>query len=142
MQRNFQVIAEIKTCSPFGYVAKNSWEELFEIANEIGDIISVHTDERWGGSLKLLEKVCRLTKKPILAKGIHSSDEDIKKAVEAGADWVLVVGRIPGVYQTKCMIEPATLKELKSPKVLSIRSANFPVGSACGVADITFQKSL
>jgi indole-3-glycerol phosphate synthase len=112
--RSFQIIAEVKTHSPFGFRSKKSWDELFAAADEIGDIISIHTDPRWGGSFDLVKKARALTKKPILAKGIHETDEQIKKAVEAGADHVLVVGRMPGVYLEKCFIEPLTLDELAS----------------------------
>ena len=39
-------------------------------------------------------------------------DEEIKKALSLGADYVLVVGRIPNVHPEKCLIEPLTLEEL------------------------------
>ncbi len=108
------IIAEVKTKSPYGFKSKKSWEELFHIANTNGDIISIHTDAKWGGSFSLIQKARNLTDKPILAKGIHSSNEEISKALEKGADYVLVVGRIPNIDQAqeKCFIEPLTLKEL------------------------------
>jgi indole-3-glycerol phosphate synthase len=114
MYNNIEIIAEVKTLSPFGWQSEYSWDELFEVADKVGDMISVHTDSRWGGSFELIKKARQRTKKPILAKGIHTSDEDIVKAIEAGADYVLVVGRIPGVHQDKCIIEPLTLLELKN----------------------------
>jgi len=55
-----------------------------------------------------------LTSKPILAKGIHLADSDVQKALGAGADFVLVVGRIPLVNLDKCFIEPKSLEELKN----------------------------
>ena len=40
-------------------------------------------------------------------------------AVEAGADFVLVVGRVPKIYLEKCLVEPTTLAELKAlPKTV------------------------
>lgn len=114
MKNKIQIIAEVKTQSPFGWKSSKSWDELFAIANEIGDIISIHTDARWGGSFDLIAKARNLTLKPILAKGIHATDAEIKEALERGADYVLVVGRIPDVDITKCMIEPNTLNELIS----------------------------
>ena len=56
MYKNIKIIAEVKMKSPFGYRSKNTWDELFKAANRIGDIISIHTDERWGGSFDLVEK--------------------------------------------------------------------------------------
>lgn len=109
-----QIIAEVKTHSPFGWQSSNSWDELFSVANEFGDIISIHTDSRWHGSFDLVAKARQLTKKPILAKGIHSSDADIEKALNAGADYVLVVGRIPAIHFDRCFIEPNYLEELKT----------------------------
>ena len=115
MKNKVQIIAEVKTQSPFfGYVSDKSWDELFQIAEKVGDIISIHTDKRWGGSFDLIKKARALTNKPILAKGIHAHDSEITKAVDAGADFVLVVGRIPKVYLEKCLIEPLTLDELKN----------------------------
>ncbi len=114
MNKKVEIIAEVKTHSPFGWSSDKTWDELFKVANEIGDIISVHTDSRWNGSFELLQKARKLTQKPILAKGIHENDELIQRAINAGADWALVVGRIPKIHLDKCMIEPLTLQELKS----------------------------
>jgi indole-3-glycerol phosphate synthase len=106
------IIAEVKTQSPFGFKSDKSWEELFALADTAGDIISIHTDARWGGSFELVARAKKLTKKPILAKGIHTTDADVQKAIDAGADYVLVVGRIPAIHVEKCLIEPLTLAEL------------------------------
>jgi indole-3-glycerol phosphate synthase len=106
------IIAEVKTKSPFGFKSDKSWDELFEVANNNGDWLSIHTNPLWGGDFELIKKAKSLTDKPILAKGIHESDEDIEKALEMGADYVLVVGRIPKVHLDKCLIEPNSLKEL------------------------------
>ncbi len=107
------LIAEVKTQSPFGYKSEKSWDELFEIANQFGNAISIHTDPRWGGSFSLIKKARKLTNKPILAKGIHSSDDDLQKAFDNGATTALVVGRIPtGFNLFKVLIEPNNLKEL------------------------------
>jgi len=86
MYKNIQIIAEEKMESPFGFKSQKTWYELFSIANEIGDIISIHTDSRWGGSFDLIKKAKSFTNKPILAKGIHATDSDIEKAIEYGAD--------------------------------------------------------
>jgi indole-3-glycerol phosphate synthase len=109
------LIAEVKTCSPFGWKSTRSWDELFETANEHGDWISIHTNPRWGGSFKLLEKARLRTKKPILAKGLHLTDRELALAFNSGADYALVVGRIPDVldsYRDALLIEPYTLAEL------------------------------
>lgn len=127
------IIAEVKTVSPFGFKSTKTWDELFAIAEKFGDIISIHTDSRWGGSFDLLKKARALTRKPILAKGIHGSDTDIVKAIELGADFVLVVGRVPAVKESnpqatlseddleKCLIEPNALVELSTiPESLKV----------------------
>lgn len=107
-------IAEVKTKSPFGYFGKLYWKELFDIAEKHGDWISIHTDYRWGGSFKLLKFVRTLTKKPILAKGIHSTDEEVQKALDCGADYVLVVDRLPAEkYIDKCLLEVSTLNKFR-----------------------------
>lgn len=114
MYKNVEIIAEVKTSSPFGWSSDKTWDELFTIANSVGDILSIHTDAKWGGSFDLIKKARSLTNKPILAKGIHATDEEITQAIEAGADMVLVVGRIPNMHVEKCLIEPSTLEELSS----------------------------
>jgi indole-3-glycerol phosphate synthase len=114
--KEVRIIAEVKITSPFGYTSKKSWDELFQIAEKSGDIISVHTDPRWGGSLELIKKARAMTNKPILAKGIHADDASLKAAFEAGADYTLVVGRIPDLEADLlkgCLIEPNSLEELK-----------------------------
>lgn len=112
--KKVQIIAEVKTQSPFGYKSQKTWDELFKVANEIGEIISVHTEPRWGGSLDLIAKARALTDKPILAKGIHETDASIEEALKRGADYVLVVGRIPGNHLEQCFVEPRWLEELKT----------------------------
>ncbi len=112
MYKTTQIITEVKTQSPFGFKSDKSWEELFAVAEKVGDIISIHTDPRWGGSFELVKKARKLTDKPILAKGIHATDAEIEQAIKAGADYVLVVGRITNIHQDKTIIEPLTLAEL------------------------------
>src|SRR5262249_23380508 len=109
MEKKPTIIAEVKTKSPFGFVSQRSWDELFQIADKVGDIISIHTDPRWGGSFDLITRARTLTKKPILAKGIHKKDSEVQKEIESGADFVLIRGRIPKVHIDKCIIEPNTL---------------------------------
>lgn len=106
------IIAEVKTRSPFGWQSNKSWEELFSVAEKFGDMLSIHTDPRWGSSFELLSTARALTNKPILAKGIHALDSDIKEAVVRGADAVLVVGRQTDVHVEKCFFEPNSLAEL------------------------------
>jgi indole-3-glycerol phosphate synthase len=109
-----KIIAEVKTHSPFGWQSTESWDELFSIAKQFGDIISIHTDPRWNGSMQLISKARKLTNKPILAKGIHANDADIEEALKLGADYVLVVGRIPFLHFEQCFIEPTSLNQLKT----------------------------
>lgn len=108
------IVAEVKTKSPFGFASGKSWEEQFKLANQIGDIVSIHTDSRWGGSMELVKMARRLTSKPILAKGIHETDKMVDDAVKAGADYVLVVGRLPEIRKEICWIEPLTTGELRT----------------------------
>ncbi|MFI5270849.1 MAG: hypothetical protein ACHQT9_02290 [Candidatus Saccharimonadales bacterium] len=118
MYKGVEVFAEVKTESPFGFVSEYSWDELFAIANEVGDTISVHTNKRWGGSFDLVKRAKSLTDKPILAKGKHKTDEEVRVAIEeCEADLVLVVGRVPSIYPERCLIEVETLQQLGSLSV-------------------------
>lgn len=89
-------IAEIKTHSMFGFTAKYSRSKLTDVALRYGDWISVHTDPRFGGSFDDIYMLRKETKKPILAKGFHCSNDSVKKALDMGADYVLVVDRLCG----------------------------------------------
>jgi indole-3-glycerol phosphate synthase len=88
-----QFIAEIKLKSPYGFQSIHSFETLTKTAIKYGDIISVHTNPLWGGCFEAIEYIRRLTDKPILAKGIHSKNDDVRKALDYGADYVLIVDR-------------------------------------------------
>jgi indole-3-glycerol phosphate synthase len=88
-------IAEIKTQSPYGFKSPHSFKDLMDTAIAYGDWVSVHTSALWGGDYETLAFVRRNTSKPIVAKGLHSTDDDIRKALEHGADYVLVVDRVP-----------------------------------------------
>lgn len=112
--KEIALIAEVKTQSPFGFKSSKSWDELFALACAAGDIISIHTDLRWGGSFELLADARKKTSKPILAKGIHADDELVEQAVKCGADYVLIVGRLPKnlPWQNQLIIEPDTLSDL------------------------------
>jgi hypothetical protein len=114
MHNDTLIVAEVKTQSPFGFRSQDSWEVLFVLANEVGDMLSIHTDPRWGGSFDLVRKAKNLTKKPVLAKGIHATDDDIRRAVDAGADAVLVVGRIPEIHIDTCWLEPNSIAGLRA----------------------------
>ncbi len=115
-------IAEIKTMSPFGFKSNYSPNFLKQLAIKYGDWIGVHTDPLWGGSfvdiVNIKNTITRMSEpsctNPILAKVIHSSDYHIRMALEYGADYVTVVGRIPKKeYLPKCLLEPLNLKQLQ-----------------------------
>ena len=105
-------IAEIKTKSPFGYVNPNPFCTMMDFAIQHGDWISVHTNALWGGDFDAISFVRRNTDKPILAKGIHGTDDDVQRALDHGADYVLVVDRIPKIHITKCLLEFSNMEML------------------------------
>ncbi len=113
MTRDVLIIAEVKTQSPFGYRSHKSFDELFQIAETVGDMIAIHTDPRWGGSFELVRTARTLTGKPILAKGWHTTDEQVEHAFRCGADWVLAVGFIPRLHEERCLIEALSLEGLR-----------------------------
>jgi len=85
-------IAEIKTQSPHGFRSPYSFIELMEAAIQYGDWISVHDNALWGGDYETISFVRKYTDKPILAKGLHTTEESINRAIDHGATKVLVVG--------------------------------------------------
>lgn len=109
-------IAEVKTRSPFGFVSPHSRWALLDLAVDAGDIVAAHTEEPWGGSLNWLRVVCAAAHardKLVLAKGIHSSDDDIRRALHHGADMVLVCGRKPpATLEPVCLWEPSNFTDL------------------------------
>jgi len=110
-----ELFAEVKPCSPSGWRSRYSWNELFELANShpAVDALSIHTSPRWEGSFELITQARKHTSKPILAKGIHAHDDDINRALDAGATMALAVGRIPWGFPHDCLIvEPLSLGKL------------------------------
>ncbi len=113
MYHGVLIIAEVKPWSPRGEpLTKHTWEEQLALADKVGHIISIHTHPLWRGSFKLLTKARKFTSKPILAKGFHGTDDEVYRALDAGADYVLIVGRETKVPLKKCFVEPLTLAEL------------------------------
>lgn len=110
--QSVQFFAEVKPFSPSEGSRDESWEQLAEIAIEHGDGVSIHTHPLFKGSVNRIRQAARMTTKPILAKGFHFNDNDILRMLDAGASYVLVVGRIPGVELERCFIEPITSEEL------------------------------
>lgn len=142
--KNISLIGEIKICSPSGFASPYSWEELFERANASAavDMIAVHTDNRWGGSFDLLKKASVQSDKPLLAKGIHTADEDLRRAFNCGADYALVVGRIPDLWLANfCYYEPLNLDQLRNiqPRPGSYR-IRYVVWNARDLADPTRER--
>lgn len=121
-------IAEVKTRSPFGFTSPHPWGQLLHMAIEHGDVVAVHTDERWGGSFAHLAEAARVLGKVgfpdrphpdrnrplLLAKGLHPSDDDVRHCLDCGADIVLVVGRPPArELAPVCIWEPTTFDDLR-----------------------------
>lgn len=109
-------IAEIKTQSPFGFKSTVPFISLMEYAIKYGDWISVHTNPLWGGGYDVISFVRQFTDKPILAKGIHGTDDDIRMALDHGANYVLVVDRVPDfryVYRDKILLEFSKLDDVR-----------------------------
>ena len=100
-------IAEIKTQSPFGFKSPHTFVELMEKAIAYGDWVSVHTNALWGGDYDAISFVRRNTGKTILAKGLHTTDDDIQRALDHGADYVLTVDHVPykPELRDKCLLE-------------------------------------
>jgi indole-3-glycerol phosphate synthase len=105
-------IAEIKTKSPFGYESKYTFSKLMEYAINYGDWISVHTNALWGGDFDTISYVRKFTDKPILAKGLHGSDEAVQTALYHGADFVLSVDRVPKseYLASRCIFELSNIE--------------------------------
>jgi hypothetical protein len=109
------VVAEIKQRSPFtGWVNPLPWRDQLAICEQVGDIISVHTDEMWGGSWRHLVDVRMATSKPILAKGFHPSETHVKACLDIldSNDSVLTVGWDGGQYAARCWMECETVEQL------------------------------
>lgn len=110
-RENLTLVAEIKYKSPFDSTLACNPQNAFQRANEIGDIISVHTNPLWGGSIQWLTQIRRQTNKPILAKGFHPTICDVQQAFNAGANFVLTVGWWPHIQN--CWHECESLEELE-----------------------------
>lgn len=107
-------IAEVKIKSPFGFNKKDEWNYRFDLARNYGDWISIHTNHLWGGDISNIKLARENTDKPILAKGFHKTDKEIRQCLDAGANYVLIVDRIPErKYIDNCLLEFSEFKELQ-----------------------------
>ena len=101
----------------FGFRAKYSRSTLIDYALRCGDWVSVHTDARFGGGFDDIYQIRKLTGKPILAKGFHCHDDDVKKAFDLGANHVLVVDRLSrkllSDYGDKILFELSDLNNIE-----------------------------
>lgn len=112
--RNFLLVAEAKWVSPFGLKLELSPEKALEKAIAFGDIVSIHTNPLWGGSLEWLAYARSQTEKPILAKGFHNTLLEVDQAFAAGATYVLTVGWWP--RDPRCWHECESLEELRNTR--------------------------
>lgn len=108
------VVAEVKDRTPFNatYSAPDRYVQL-RICEDVGDIISIHTNPLWGGSWEWLTEVCMLTTKPVLAKGFHDTVVDVQRALDCGATHVLTVGWDGGPHWERCWMECENLAQLR-----------------------------
>ncbi|MCX6722184.1 MAG: hypothetical protein NTY04_03265 [Candidatus Staskawiczbacteria bacterium] len=109
------IIAEAKVWSPRGErLTQNSWEQQIESAGKVGRMVSVLTHPIWRRSPDDIKKARKIlpSEIKILAKGFYETDDEVQRAVDDGADFVLVVGRRPKVHLERCFLEPLTLAEL------------------------------
>lgn len=105
-------IAEAKKRSPWdGELSPLSVQDLILEAILHGDWVSVHTEPIWGGCLRDVEYARKFLKpgQKLLAKGLHLTDRSVKDAFQAGADHVLVVGRVP--EDSRCLVEPFSVDQ-------------------------------
>lgn len=107
------VVGEVKTESPFGYESERDRYEQFEFVQDHADMVSIHTNEDWGGSFGWLEEACEESDLPVLAKGLHQSNDKVRQAVQAGADSVLTVSFFPTICQDRVWYEPRSLWGMK-----------------------------
>lgn len=105
-------IAEVKVMSKFGFTSEYDYSTLLEMAIEHGDMISIHTSGEFGGSMAALRLARKLASenwrstKSVIAKGFHKTDDEIDECIDNGANFVLVVNRIPHVdLHDFCIIE-------------------------------------
>lgn len=119
--RGVQVVGEVKPHSPFSpsWPPKRDRVETLLWLDSWCDVISVHTDEHWGGCYAWLAQAKLITTKPILAKGFHPTQAHVDRAFGCGADFVLTVGWWNG--DPRCWHEVETesqLLEAWAPRVV------------------------
>jgi indole-3-glycerol phosphate synthase len=103
-------IGEIKTMSPFNFKSPYSFNELMNLCIDDSriDWISVHTGAIFGGDLESISYVQNFANKPILAKGIHGTDKFLRETINRGAEYALIVNRVPDFNEIdlqRCLFE-------------------------------------
>lgn len=106
------VVAELKLRSPYGWINPLSTSDAFDLCMSVGDVISIHTDEEWGGGWDHLlgwAYEARRQGKKVLAKGFHPAQPHVTRALDH-ADYCLTVGWWPG--DERCWHEVETRDQL------------------------------
>lgn len=139
MERNRPIfIAEIKTQSPFNFKSSYSFNKLMEYAINYGDWISVHDNALWGGDFETISYVRKFTHKPILAKGLHTTDDDVHRALEHGATYVLRVDVTPHHYRQLpyTLWEYSNVHEADKARLFFAREARSKMKFVCNSRDL------
>src|SRR3990167_5626979 len=112
--RDIMLFLEVKPQSRNGtWHSPFTWEELLAIACGCPqvDAVSIHVEEPWAGARALVAAAREFAPRSIkiMAKGFQRTDWELAESFKAGADLALVVGRMPGVYPERCLVEPYSL---------------------------------
>ncbi len=102
--RNLKLIAEFKRASPSkGWINPEAkLTKYVKIYDTYADAVSILTEEKFfRGSVEFVREARKITARPILAKDFFVDERQVKQALVAGADAVLIVRRVVDLKQAK-----------------------------------------
>jgi len=105
---NLKIIAEFKKASPSkGEINKNAkLSEYIMLFDKYADAISILTDEKFFyGNINFVKEAKEFTKLPILAKDFYLHPLQIRRALNFGADAILIIAKILQKKDIKILFE-------------------------------------
>ncbi len=109
-KKSLKIIAEFKKASPSAGIINETAtiSDIIPLYNKYADCISILTDEKFfSGDFEFISQAKKFTSLPILAKDFYLHPMQIIKAINYGADAILIIVRILSIEEIRELYKTA-----------------------------------